>query len=86
MKPPTRSAEWNAASWRPQGAHRFWRLQCAENKGSNWYEKFEWYFVPNDVMSDMKKLMDAVQAAGLAVAPQPQQQQVQPSDAAKKTK
>jgi hypothetical protein len=65
------TSEWNVASWRPVGAHRFWRLVCVENKGSNWYEKFEWFSVPNDVMADMKKLMEAVQAAGLSVAVTP---------------
>ena len=54
---------------RPAGAHRYWRLVCAENKGSNWYEKFEWYSVPNDVMADMKRLMEAVQAVGGIATP-----------------
>lgn len=69
------SSEWNAASWRPAGAHRYWRLFNVENKGQNWYEKVEWYSVPADVMSDMKKLMDKAQQAQAAQQLQQQQQQ-----------
>ena len=53
------SAEWNVGTWRPAGGHRFWRLLLTENPGQHWFEKFEWSVVPNDVMAEMKKWMDA---------------------------
>ena len=51
------STEWNDFTWRSVGAHQFWRFLMISNTGKRWFEKFEWYFVPNEIIIEMKTLL-----------------------------